>query len=121
MRDASRAEPGPALDGRGPAADTQARNSPPSPPRAAVASPAPTEASAMARTDSRPITCPYCGAPLKAGRGPRYDEARRQLWLDGVLVKAFRQPAASQMAVLAAFEAAGWPGVIDDPLAQEDG
>ena len=40
----------------------------------------------------------------------------RELWLGGVLVKAFRQPAINQVTILAAFQEEGWPHHIDDPL-----
>jgi len=47
---------------------------------------------------------------------PRWDAARRELCLDGRLVKRFRRPAANQEIILAAFEEEGWPPAIDDPL-----
>jgi hypothetical protein len=47
---------------------------------------------------------------------PRWDREQRQLWYGNVLVKSFRQPAASQETVLSAFEDDGWPPRIDDPL-----
>lgn len=52
---------------------------------------------------------------------PRWDAARRQLWLGDELVKEFRTPAAAQEAVLAAFEEEGWPDSIDDPLPSNGG
>ena len=44
----------------------------------------------------------------------------RVLFLGATLVKAFRQPARNQEAVLAAFEESGWPGRIDDLLPHRD-
>jgi hypothetical protein len=50
---------------------------------------------------------------------PHWDPLRRELWFAGQLVKAYRVPAANQQRVLAAFEAAGWPSSIADPLDSE--
>lgn len=47
---------------------------------------------------------------------PRWDKKLRQLSFDGQIVKRFSVPAANQEAVLLAFEEAGWPPSIDDPL-----
>jgi hypothetical protein len=52
----------------------------------------------------------------KAALKPTWDADRRQLHVGGELVKWFRVPAASQEAVLAAFEEESWPDHIDDPL-----
>jgi hypothetical protein len=43
------------------------------------------------------------------------------LWVGKLLVKRFRQPAADQEAVLAAFQEEGWPPFIDDPLSPRPG
>lgn len=48
---------------------------------------------------------------------PHFDSQRRQLWYKSQLVKEYRQPAANQVAVLAAFQSAGWPRRIDNPFA----
>jgi hypothetical protein len=47
---------------------------------------------------------------------PRWDELRRELLVDGQIVKRFRVPAPNQAAVLAAFEEESWPSRIFDPL-----
>jgi len=47
---------------------------------------------------------------------PRWDAGAGELWWRGRMVKRLRVDAANQAAVLAAFEAQGWPGRIDDPL-----
>ena len=46
---------------------------------------------------------------------PRWDEVRRELAVDGQIVKRFRLPAPNQEAVLAAFEEEGWPPRVFDP------
>ncbi len=52
---------------------------------------------------------------------PRWDMLRRELSVDGQVVKRFRVPAPNQIAVLAAFEEEGWPSRVFDPLhPQED-
>ncbi len=52
---------------------------------------------------------------------PRWDPEARQLWLDGRVIKSFRQPAPFQSALLAAFEESGWAAHIDDPIPPEPG
>ena len=53
---------------------------------------------------------------------PRWDAARRRLWLGTRVLKVFRQPAPHQTALLAAFQALGWAaGRIPDPLEREPG
>lgn len=47
---------------------------------------------------------------------PHWNGNRRELTLNGVVVKRFRQPSANQEAVLAAFEEEGWPEKVYDPL-----
>ena len=47
---------------------------------------------------------------------PRWDAMRRELVVDGQIVKRFRLPAVNQVAVLAAFEEEGWSSRIFDPL-----
>jgi hypothetical protein len=48
--------------------------------------------------------------------GPHWDAARRKFYVDGVLVKRFRQGAACQERILSAFQEEGWPPSIEDPL-----
>jgi hypothetical protein len=47
---------------------------------------------------------------------PRWNGARRELTLNGTVVKRFRVPAQNQEVILSAFEEEGWPDHIDDPL-----
>src|SRR4030095_11744152 len=52
--------------------------------------------------------------------GPRWDADARCRWLGDRLLKAFRQPAPYQTALLAAFEEGGWAaGYVDDPIPTE--
>jgi hypothetical protein len=48
---------------------------------------------------------------------PRWDEASRELWLQGKVVRVAKRPkqAHNIVKILRAFEAAGWPPQIDDP------
>ena len=50
--------------------------------------------------------------PLK----PHWNAGTRELTLGGKLVKRFRQQAENQIAILDAFQKAGWPASIPDPL-----
>ena len=53
---------------------------------------------------------------------PCWDGAARRLWLGARLLRAFRQPAPHQTALLAVFQARGWVARrIDDPLPGEPG
>ncbi len=54
--------------------------------------------------------------PARATEKPRWDAAAGRLCWRGVVVREFRDDAANQSAVLAAFEKAGWPPRIPDPL-----
>lgn len=47
---------------------------------------------------------------------PHWDLIRRELTLNGVIVKRFRVPARNQELILCAFEEQAWPQHIDDPL-----
>ena len=49
-------------------------------------------------------------------RAPTWDRDRQELRVGSIIVKRFRVPAASQEAILAAFEEESWPARIDDPL-----
>lgn len=54
---------------------------------------------------------------------PEWDGDRKELRLDGIVVKRFKWPAANQELILAVFQEEGWPAKIDDPLpsvAQQD-
>jgi hypothetical protein len=52
---------------------------------------------------------------------PTWDGQRRELRWGDEVIKRFRQPAASQECILAAFEEQGWPPRIDDPLPRRSG
>jgi hypothetical protein len=47
---------------------------------------------------------------------PCWNSRRRELSLDGRVIKRYRVPAPNQEAILSAFEEEGWPEHIDDPL-----
>ncbi len=55
------------------------------------------------------------GRPTVAAK-PSWDAQRRELWVEGSLVKRFRQQSSNQQAILDAFQAANWPRRIADPL-----
>jgi hypothetical protein len=61
---------------------------------------------------SYPVPVPTAALPVL----PRWDPDSRQLWFGKRLLKSYRQPALSQVAVLVAFEETGWGAHIDDPL-----
>jgi hypothetical protein len=50
------------------------------------------------------------------GHRPRWDAERRELTVDGQVVKHYKCPAPNQEVVLATFEEEGWPHHIYDPL-----
>jgi len=52
----------------------------------------------------------------RAGAKPEWNKDIGELSVGGVLVKKFSQPAANQRRVLDAFQEAGWPRRMDDPL-----
>jgi len=56
-------------------------------------------------------TAPRACSPL-----PVWDAARRELRLEQVVLKRFRQPAKNQEAILAAFQEEDWPPRIDSPI-----
>jgi hypothetical protein len=64
---------------------------------------------------SFPVPVPTAALPIL----PRWDADGRQLWFGKRLLKSYRQPAHRQVAVLAAFEKAGWGAHIDDPFSPE--
>lgn len=47
---------------------------------------------------------------------PTWDAQRRELWVDGRLVKRLRRPSTNQQTILDVFEAAHWPRQIANPL-----
>jgi hypothetical protein len=51
---------------------------------------------------------------------PHWDALRRELTVNGQVIKRFRLPATNQEAVLRAFEEEGWPAAIFDPLPPRD-
>lgn len=55
--------------------------------------------------------------PVSNGNNiPKWDRDRRELRLQGQLVKVFKLPSPMQEAILMAFEEESWPPRIDDPL-----
>ena len=64
------------------------------------------------------------GRPPRQGnlkrRAPEWDEERRELRWRGQVVKRFRQHAENQELILRAFQKAGWPVSIEDPLPWAD-
>ena len=58
--------------------------------------------------------------PTAAQGAPRWDGLRRELLVDGQVVKRFRVPAPNQIAILAAFEEEGWPPRVFDPLPPQE-
>ncbi|MDR3639626.1 MAG: hypothetical protein P4L84_37850 [Isosphaeraceae bacterium] len=53
---------------------------------------------------------------IKVSINPRWDPDRRELTWNDRLIKKFRLPAENQERILIAFEEAGWPVRIEDPL-----
>jgi len=74
-----------------------------------------------------PVTSPNASGPRRTRIPrhralPQWDADARRLWLDGVLLKEFRQPAQNQTALLDAIEAHGWAGGhVSNPLPREPG
>jgi len=60
--------------------------------------------------------CAASAAPQGGRTVPSWDAVRRVLQVDGVVVKKFKVPSASQECILTAFEEEGWPAAIEDPL-----
>lgn len=54
--------------------------------------------------------------PVGRESRPQWDDSRKELWFDGVLVKKFRFRSPNQEMVLMGFEEEGWPAKLDDPL-----
>ena len=55
-------------------------------------------------------------APMTTAEKPHWNASTQELWWMGVVTRCFRDDAVNQCAVLAAFEEAGWPPRIPDPL-----
>lgn len=65
-----------------------------------------------------PAGAEMAGETLKSLRHPgrpHWDEDRRELWFDEVLVKRFTRSAPHQEAILAALEKSGWAETISNP------
>jgi hypothetical protein len=65
---------------------------------------------------------------VKTGNGaqhivakPHWAPMRRELCLEGTVVKRYRVPARNQEVILSAFEDDGWPEHVDDPLPVRNG
>jgi hypothetical protein len=52
---------------------------------------------------------------------PQWDPERRELTVEGDVIKVFRQPSETQEIVLSAFQEDGWINQIDDPLPRAKG
>jgi hypothetical protein len=50
---------------------------------------------------------------------PVWNPIRREVTLNGAVIKRFRRPAQNQIRLLEAFQEDGWPEFIDDPLPPE--
>lgn len=50
---------------------------------------------------------------------PTWDADRRELCLDGDVLKRYRRAAENQMLLLDVFQEEGWPHEIDDPLPRD--
>jgi hypothetical protein len=72
------------------------------------------EMSLPLRANDRPRTNRTNSGPARTR--PRWDGQARELAWKGRLIKWLRHIACNQTAVLDAFEAAGWPRNIDNPL-----
>ena len=59
---------------------------------------------------------PHPSAPAPAKTSPVWEPCRSELSVGSYVVKRFRCPAPNQQAILEAFERAGWPSRVDDPL-----
>ena len=77
------------------------------------------EASCVGFPEPLVRTVPFSGrnGGAKTREGvPEWDYDRREIRLEGRLVKRFRLPSPNQEIILAVFEEQGWPPRIDDPL-----
>ena len=54
--------------------------------------------------------------PQQAAAVPQWDSDLRELRFGGQLIRRFRSPSPNQEVVLTAFQEAGWPPFINDPL-----
>jgi len=64
----------------------------------------------------RAISTPLSKRASRVRPAPAWDAQRRELRFGDRLVKAYRVPAANQERVLEAFQDAGWPECLDNPL-----
>lgn len=68
------------------------------------------------RRPLRKTASPLPPAPNKTPAAPWWDAELRALFVGELVVKRFRVPAHNQELVLEAFQEAGWPPHLDDPL-----
>lgn len=64
---------------------------------------------------------PSTPSEVRSRAKPEWNKDIGELSVGGVLVKKFSQPAANQRRVLDAFQEAGWPRKMDDPLRPDPG
>ena len=63
-----------------------------------------------------PFPAPSAEGLPRPRRTPEWDALRRELRYGDQFVKVYRVPAANQERILEAFQVAGWPECLDDPL-----
>jgi hypothetical protein len=78
--------------------------------------PAPLAGGATAALENGSPADNHTNGTTRVAVKPRWNIARRELSLNGTVVKRFRVPAENQETILSAFEEEGWPDHIDDPL-----
>jgi hypothetical protein len=80
---------------------------------------------AALRARQEPAACPACSTPLTNGVAPtaahvratpEWDEGRRELRCQGIVIKRYRVPAPNQESILALFQSSAWPDYVLDPL-----
>lgn len=70
----------------------------------------------ISELENEPPKAQNLNGSTEAVSKPCWDSRRRELSLDGMVIKRFRVPAQVQELILCAFEEEGWPEYIDDPL-----
>lgn len=74
-----------------------------------------------ATNESMPLAARTVNESHDAVAKPHWAPMRRELCLEGLVVKRFRVPARNQVVILSTFEDDGWPEYIDDPLPIKNG
>jgi hypothetical protein len=75
----------------------------------------------ISELENEPLKAQNLNGSTAAVVKPCWDSRRRELSLDGIVIKRFRVPAQVQELILTAFEEEGWPEYIDDPLPVRNG